>query len=62
MTTLNDYITKARESTTTTTGVPIPDRTQQTDFGMGLVQRMAQRSEQPLEVPKPMPPIVPIAN
>jgi len=59
---LNDYITKTKEVTTPPTGIPVPDRTQQKDFGMGLIQRMAEQSQRVPEAPPRLIPIVPLAN
>jgi hypothetical protein len=59
---LNDYIAKTREVTTPQSGIPVPDRTQQADFGLGLVRRMAEQSQHVPEAPTRMVPIVPLAN
>ena len=62
MSTLNDYIATTQEVTAPAAGIPVPDRTQQVDFGLGMAQRTAQQRQQPVEMPKPMPPIIPLAN
>lgn len=43
-------------------GLPVIDRSAQADFGLDMARRAAQRSQQPVDAPKPMPPIVPMAS
>jgi len=60
--TLNDYIAKTQEVTAPQPGIPVPNRTEQTDLGAGLIQRMAEQAQRVPEPPPRMIPIVPLAN
>jgi len=60
--TLNDYIAKAKEATDQPAGIPVKDRTEQTDYGVGLARRMAEHAKQAPQPPARMVPIVPVAS
>ena len=61
---LNGYVERTQQFTAPKNfdTLPTVDRSQQASFGLDMMQRSAQRAQVQPEAPKPLIPIVPIAN
>jgi len=59
---LNTHIDMSRKFTAPVDAIPVVDRSPHVGLGVEMAQRAAAQSQMPVEPPKAMPAIMPVAN